>query len=156
MRSWGTEQSSRLHCMRILLVEDDLSLGEGIRTALRRAAYAVDWVDDGVSALMALQEEAMGLVILDLGLPRMDGIEVIRTARARASVHASVQPTARLAWMSVQTIIWASPSTPMSCWRAREPCCAARPDARSRHCRPAHCGWIRPACRSAGTAAIWT
>ncbi|AXM12779.1 response regulator transcription factor [Xanthomonas oryzae] len=70
--------------MRILLVEDDLSLGEGIRTALRRAAYAVDWVHDGVSALMALQEQTMDLVILDLGLPRMDGIEVIRTARARA------------------------------------------------------------------------
>ncbi|AEQ97695.1 two-component system response regulator protein [Xanthomonas oryzae pv. oryzicola BLS256] len=70
--------------MRILLVEDDLSLGEGIRTALRRAAYAVDWVHNGVSALMALQEQTMDLVILDLGLPRMDGIAVIRTARARA------------------------------------------------------------------------
>jgi two-component system OmpR family response regulator/two-component system response regulator QseB len=73
--------------MRVLLVEDDTSLGEGIRTALRRAAYAVDWLHDGTSALTAIRDGGIDLVVLDLGLPRMDGIEVIRAARrAGASV----------------------------------------------------------------------
>ena len=67
--------------MRILLVEDDLSLGEGIRTALRRGAFAVDWVQDGASGLLALRGGGFDLVVLDLGLPRMDGIEVIRQLR---------------------------------------------------------------------------
>ena len=68
--------------MRIVLVEDDLSLGEGIRTALRRGAFAVDWVQDGASGLLALRGGGFDLVVLDLGLPRMDGIEVIRQLRA--------------------------------------------------------------------------
>jgi DNA-binding response OmpR family regulator len=68
--------------MRILLVEDDLSLGEGIRTALRRGAFAVDWVQDGASALMAIGDGGFDLMVLDLGLPRLDGIEVIRQVRA--------------------------------------------------------------------------
>ena len=67
--------------MRVLLVEDDESLGEGIRTALRRAAYAVDWLRDGASALAAIRDGGIDLVVLDLGLPRVDGIEVIRAAR---------------------------------------------------------------------------
>ncbi|KAB7767060.1 response regulator [Xanthomonas maliensis] len=69
--------------MRILLVEDDASLGEGICTALRRAAFAVDWVRDGAGALIAIGDGEIDLVILDLGLPRVDGIEVIRQVRAR-------------------------------------------------------------------------
>ena len=68
--------------MRILLVEDDLSLGEGLRTALRRGAFAVDWVQDGASGLLALRDGGFDLVVLDLGLPRVDGIEVIRQVRA--------------------------------------------------------------------------
>lgn len=67
--------------MRILLVEDDASLGEGLRTALRRAAYTVDWLRDGASALAAIRDGGVDLVVLDLGLPQMDGIEVIRQAR---------------------------------------------------------------------------
>lgn len=67
--------------MRILLVEDDPSLGEGLRTALRRAAYAVDWLQDGASALAAIRAGGIDLVVLDLGLPRKDGLEVIREAR---------------------------------------------------------------------------
>lgn len=68
--------------MRVLLVEDDPLLGEGIRTALRRASFAVDWVQDGVSACTAMRDEAFDLVVLDLGLPRLDGLEVIRQSRA--------------------------------------------------------------------------
>ena len=67
--------------MRILLVEDDESLGEGIRTALRRAAFTVDWLRDGVSALAAIKDGGIDLVVLDLGLPHMDGMEVIRQSR---------------------------------------------------------------------------
>lgn len=67
--------------MRILLVEDDESLGEGIRTALRRAAFSVDWLRDGASALAAMKDGGIDLVVLDLGLPHMDGMEVIRQAR---------------------------------------------------------------------------
>jgi len=67
--------------MRILLVEDDPSLGEGLRTALRRAAYAVDWLQDGASALAAIRGGGLDLVVLDLGLPRKDGLDVIREAR---------------------------------------------------------------------------
>ncbi|UNK49811.1 response regulator transcription factor [Lysobacter sp. S4-A87] len=71
--------------MRVLLVEDDPSLGEGIRTALRRAAYSVDWMQDGVKALAAIRDGGFDLVVLDLGLPYMDGIEVIRAARRAGS-----------------------------------------------------------------------
>lgn len=71
--------------MRILLVEDDPSLGEGIRTALRRGAFAVDWVEDGTAALLAASDGDFDLVLLDLGLPRLDGIEVIRRLRAASN-----------------------------------------------------------------------
>ncbi|WP_298581301.1 response regulator transcription factor [uncultured Luteimonas sp.] len=67
--------------MRVLLVEDDPSLGEGLRTTLRRAAYAVDWLQDGASALAAIRDGGIDLVVLDLGLPRKDGLDVIREAR---------------------------------------------------------------------------
>ncbi|MFZ5933771.1 DNA-binding response regulator [Pseudomonas putida] len=68
--------------MRLLLVEDDIALGEGICDGLRQAGYTLDWLRDGVSGLHALQHEAFDLVILDLGLPRLDGIEVLRRVRA--------------------------------------------------------------------------
>jgi two-component system OmpR family response regulator/two-component system response regulator QseB len=71
--------------MRILLVEDDVSLGQGICIALRREAFAVDWVRDGASALAAINDGGVDLVLLDLGLPRVDGIEVIRQVRAQDS-----------------------------------------------------------------------
>src|SRR3546814_6357859 len=67
--------------MWILLVEDDLLRGEGIRTALRRAGLTVDWLVDGVAARQALCDGGFDLVVLDLGLPRMDGTEVIRAVR---------------------------------------------------------------------------
>jgi len=69
--------------MRILLVEDELSLGEGLQTALKPEGYTVDWLSDGVQALQALETEVFDLVILDLGLPRMDGLTVLKKARAK-------------------------------------------------------------------------
>lgn len=70
--------------MRILLVEDDRMIAEGVRRALKADGWAVDWVQDGESVLTALAAgEIYDLMLLDLGLPKRDGIEVLRTLRAR-------------------------------------------------------------------------
>jgi two-component system response regulator QseB len=81
--------------MRILLVEDDKALGEGIRTALKPEGYTVDWVQDGSSALHALTSESFELAILDLGLPRMDGLQVLKHLRAAANPVPVLVLTAR-------------------------------------------------------------
>ena len=67
--------------MRILLVEDDELLGEGIRDALVRGHYTVEWVRDGLQGLAAIRGGGFDIAVLDLGLPRLDGVEVIRRAR---------------------------------------------------------------------------
>lgn len=69
--------------MRILLVEDDLMLGETLKSALEPQGYTVDWLRDGVQALHALTSQHIDLVILDLGLPRLDGMNVLTTARRK-------------------------------------------------------------------------
>jgi two-component system, OmpR family, response regulator QseB len=71
--------------VRILVVEDDELLGAGIQDALTRAAYAVEWVRSGPLALAALEHGGFDAVVLDLGLPGMDGLEVLRRARAAAN-----------------------------------------------------------------------
>ncbi|GGU56057.1 DNA-binding response regulator [Pseudomonas laurentiana] len=71
--------------MRLLLIEDDVSLGEGIYQALSRDGYTTDWIKDGSSALHSLLSETFDLAILDLGLPRMDGLEVLRRLRSSGS-----------------------------------------------------------------------
>ena len=69
--------------MRILLVEDDPELGDGLTVGLRQAGFAVDWLRDGQSADTALQTESFDLVVLDLGLPRLGGMDVLNRARRR-------------------------------------------------------------------------
>ncbi len=69
--------------MRILLVEDDQMIGEGVVDGLTAEGYAVDWVQDGNSALIALRTTPFCLVILDLGLPGKDGISVLQEVRSR-------------------------------------------------------------------------
>lgn len=81
--------------MRLLLVEDDIALGEGIHQALSREGYTVDWIKDGSSALHALLSETFDLVILDLGLPKLGGIEVLRRLRHDGSTVPVVILTAR-------------------------------------------------------------
>jgi two-component system OmpR family response regulator/two-component system response regulator QseB len=72
--------------MKILLVEDDRLLGDGIRAGLQQAGFAVDWAQDGRAGELALAGEAYDAVVLDLGLPRLSGMEVL--ARARAAHNA--------------------------------------------------------------------
>jgi two-component system OmpR family response regulator len=69
--------------MRVLLVEDDAMIGDALGHALKDASYAVDWVRDGSTALNAVNIQHYGIVLLDLGLPQKDGIEVLQSLRAR-------------------------------------------------------------------------
>jgi len=71
--------------MRILVAEDDAILAEGVMTSLRGSGYAVDWVRNGVEADSALEADAFDLLILDLGLPRRPGLEVLKRLRLRES-----------------------------------------------------------------------
>jgi two-component system OmpR family response regulator len=81
--------------MRILLVEDDRMIGEAVSVALRDAAYAVDWVQDGDTALRVLDSQEHQAVLLDLGLPKRDGLEVLRKLRAGGSQLPVIVVTAR-------------------------------------------------------------
>ena len=81
--------------MRILLVEDDRMIAEGVRKALRSDGFAVDWVQDGDAALTALGGETYDLLLLDLGLPKRDGIDVLRTLRGRGLALPVLIVTAR-------------------------------------------------------------
>jgi two-component system OmpR family response regulator/two-component system response regulator QseB len=69
--------------MRVLVVEDDSLLGDALQAGLRQRGLDVDWVADGVAAQMALRSDAYAAVVLDLGLPRLDGLELLRKARAK-------------------------------------------------------------------------
>jgi len=68
--------------MRILLVEDDPLLGDGIKAGLMQAGFAVDWVRDGVAGEVALKTASPAAVVLDLGLPRLSGLDLLRRIRA--------------------------------------------------------------------------
>jgi len=72
--------------MRLLLVEDDPLLGDGIRVGLSQASFVVDWAKDGQAAKLALQAETYALVVLDLGLPRLSGMELLKWLRGTGSV----------------------------------------------------------------------
>ena len=81
--------------MRILLVEDDELLGYAVERALKDDGHAVDWVRDGESALSSLYLEAYSLVLLDLGLPIKDGLEVLETMRKAKKIMPVIILTAR-------------------------------------------------------------
>ncbi len=68
--------------MRILLIEDDALLGDGLRAGLRQAGFYPDWVKDGSAAWHALEAETFAAMVLDLGLPKLDGIELLKRLRA--------------------------------------------------------------------------
>ncbi len=81
--------------MRILLVEDDPLLGDGLAVGLRQSGFAVDWLKDGAAADRALKSEPFDLLVLDLGLPQLSGMEVLRRLRARGQALPVLILTAR-------------------------------------------------------------
>ena len=81
--------------MRILLVEDDAMIGSAIQGALRDAGYAADWVADGGAAQAALASQHWDLLLLDLGLPGTDGMDLLRWLRARGHALPVLIITAR-------------------------------------------------------------
>ena len=81
--------------MRLLLVEDDALIGDGLQQGLRREGYVVDWVTNSNSAMTALQLAPYGLLLLDLGLPDQDGIELLRWLRQRDTAVSVIVITAR-------------------------------------------------------------
>lgn len=81
--------------MRVLLVEDDVMVGEAVRKGLRQDGFAVDWVQDGKAAELALQHESYALLLLDLGLPQKSGLDVLRTMRQRGDQVPVLITTAR-------------------------------------------------------------
>jgi DNA-binding response OmpR family regulator len=81
--------------MRLLLVEDDRMIGDSLRNALRQAGFAVDLVRDGKAADSTLGSERFDLVLLDLGLPQRDGMQVLQAMRARGDRTPVIVLTAR-------------------------------------------------------------
>ena len=81
--------------MKILLVEDDAALGHAMSTSLNRAGYTVSWAHDGYEADIALHDHVYDAVILDLGLPKIDGFEVLRRMRGRKVMAPVIILTAR-------------------------------------------------------------
>lgn len=81
--------------MRLLLAEDDAMIGESVQRGLRQDGFAVDWVRDGRAAEVALSENVHDLVLLDLGLPRKEGLDVLRAMRRRGDARPVLILTAR-------------------------------------------------------------
>jgi two-component system OmpR family response regulator len=81
--------------MRVLVVEDDQMVGAAVVQALKDAAYAVDWVTDGATAIEAAAIESYDVALLDLGLPLADGREVLRQFRAKRERLPVIIMTAR-------------------------------------------------------------
>jgi len=81
--------------MRILVVEDDPLLGDALQAGLKQRGFGVDWIKDGVAAELALRSEAFAAVVLDLGLPRLDGLQLLGKERAKGSKVPVLVLTAR-------------------------------------------------------------
>ena len=81
--------------MRVLLAEDDAAIAAALKDSLLDGGYAVDHVGDGLSAANALRNESYDLLVLDIGLPRLDGMQVLRQARARGAGLPIMVVTAR-------------------------------------------------------------
>ena len=81
--------------MRLLLVEDDPMIGESMEEALRGENYAVDWVRDGDSAALALRQDVYDLMLLDLGLPKRPGMQLLRQYRGQGGDRPVLIVTAR-------------------------------------------------------------
>lgn len=94
-RAFPPGYGPRDFCMRLLLVEDDSMVGDAVRKGLRQQGHAVDWVRDGEAASLALAAEPYNVVLLDLGLPRRDGLGVLATLRRNGNAVPVLILTAR-------------------------------------------------------------
>jgi len=81
--------------MRVLVVEDDPLIGSGLEQGLKQEGFAVDWVNDGDAAMLALRTTGYGLLLLDLGLPNRDGLSVLAALRRRDENLPAIVITAR-------------------------------------------------------------
>lgn len=81
--------------MRILVIEDDRLLGDALQAGLAQRGFAVDWVQDGTQGEAALKTETYAAVVLDLGLPKLSGMELLRRARAAGNAVPVLILTAR-------------------------------------------------------------
>ena len=115
--------------MRILLVEDDLLLGDGVEAGLRQTGFTVDWIKDGVSARSALEVVDYDGMVLDINLPRLSGLDLlseIRRAGNALPVCCCSPPairwkTASWGWTPGRMIIWSSRLPWASWWRVCAP-----------------------------------
>jgi two-component system, OmpR family, response regulator QseB len=81
--------------MRLLIVEDDKMIGEGLQEGLKAEGYAVDWVRDGQDAELALSTQTYNLIVLDLGLPKKNGLDVLAQYRRSGGAAPVLVLTAR-------------------------------------------------------------
>ena len=81
--------------MRILLVEDDPMIGKAVKQGLGKSGFSVDWAQDGRAAELSIANDVYNLVVLDLGLPRRDGIEILKSLRAKRNNIPVLVVTAR-------------------------------------------------------------
>jgi DNA-binding response OmpR family regulator len=88
-------QVKREHAVHIILVEDDPQLGSAIQRALQRLAYSVTWLRDGATAIAGIADGTADLVLLDLGLPRRDGLDVLHEVRRARVTTPVIVMTAR-------------------------------------------------------------
>ena len=124
--------------MRLLYAEDERDLNEVVTRTLLKNHYSVDSCFDGEEALDCLAAAENDAVILDIMMPRVDGLTVLSRLRARGnrvpvccSPRATASPTASRAWIPARTITWSSPLRWRSCWRGSGRCSGATPAART-------------------------
>ena len=91
--------------MRVLLVEDDELLGRALKTGLEQAGYTPEWVRDGETALEVLQANLFSAVALDISLPRMSGLEVLKSLRQNASPTAALPVVIMTAYGTVESAV---------------------------------------------------
>lgn len=81
--------------MRLLLIEDDLHLGDAVKTGLTQQGFVVDWLTDGEAARRAVKSESFEVILLDLGLPKLSGLEFLKSLRASGNKTPVLVLTAR-------------------------------------------------------------
>lgn len=89
-------KTCRVKQMRIVLVEDNEGLAQGIENSLRDQGHAVDWLSDGVEASRFLEAEGADIAIIDVNLPGLSGVEIVRALRKRGGTIPVIMLTARV------------------------------------------------------------